>query len=104
MRFYMRAFLYSFVPFAALLLLSFLLVQHHVQGTVREGLRNTLRQNQQNLTQLRDANELRNRQALASAVADADKNSLPKPTRRQSKVQHQRKQRRDTVFDWSQPR
>lgn len=72
MRFYMRAFLFSFGPFALLFLLSFLLVQRHVQGTVREGLRNTLRQNQRNLTQLRDANDLRNRQALASAASDAD--------------------------------
>ncbi|HEY4358896.1 MAG TPA: HD-GYP domain-containing protein [Acidobacteriaceae bacterium] len=72
MRFYKRAFLFSFVPFALLLLLSFLLVQRHVQSTVREGLRHTLRQNQENLTQLRDANELRNRLALTGALADTD--------------------------------
>ncbi len=72
MRFHTRAFLFSFVPFALLLALSFFLVQSHVQSTVREGLRNTLRQNQSNVAQLRDVNKVQNSQSLRSAVSDAD--------------------------------
>ena len=72
MRFHTRAFLFSFVPFAVLLALSFFLVQSHVQNTVREGLRNSLRQSQHNVAQLRDVNKLQNSQSLRSAVNDED--------------------------------
>ena len=72
MRFHTRAFLFSFIPFAVLLTLSFFLVQSHVQSTVREGLRDSLRQSQRNVAQLRDVNKLQNSQSLRSAVTDAD--------------------------------
>ncbi len=72
MRFHTRAFLFSFIPFAVLLTFSFFLVQSHVQRTVREGLRDSLRQSQRNVAQLRDVNKLQNSQSLRSAVTDAD--------------------------------
>jgi len=49
MRFQIRAFLYSFVPFAVLLATSFFIAQKLVQSTVRDELRGSLRKSQLSL-------------------------------------------------------
>lgn len=64
MRFVTRAFLWSFVPFALLMLGSFWNVQKLVQLTVRDGLRSSLRQTHESIAALRVKTEAKNARFL----------------------------------------
>src|ERR1022692_4832083 len=64
MRFATRTFLWSFVPFAVLLLGSFWTIQKLVSLTVRDGLRASLRQTHESVTRVRSKSELQNSRFL----------------------------------------
>ena len=72
MRFHTRAFLFSFLPFAALLVASFLIVQSLVQATVRAGLRDSLRGTQHTVAVLRDLNTVQINHFLETAGPDPE--------------------------------
>jgi HD-GYP domain-containing protein (c-di-GMP phosphodiesterase class II) len=72
MRFHTRAFLFSFLPFAALLVASFLIVQSLVQATVRAGLRDSLRETQRTVGVLRDLNTVQISHFLETAGPDPE--------------------------------
>ena len=60
MRFRTRAFLLCFVPFAVILTLSFSMMRKLVQSTVREGLRERLRENHLAVARVRSKSRLQN--------------------------------------------
>src|SRR5205085_7553816 len=60
MRFSTRTFLWSFVPFACLMLASFWDIQRLVQATVRDGIRSSLRSTHESMASVRAKNELQN--------------------------------------------
>ena len=64
MRFGIRTFLWSFVPFAILLLASFWAIQTKVISTVRNGLRASLHENQVSIAHLQSKSELQNSRFL----------------------------------------
>jgi HD-GYP domain-containing protein (c-di-GMP phosphodiesterase class II) len=64
MRFATRTFLWSFVPFAILLLGSFWAIQKEVVSTVRNGLRTSLRDEQASIARVRSRSELQNSRFL----------------------------------------
>lgn len=64
MRFSTRAFLSSFVPFAALLLASFWLIRNSVLSTVREGIRASLRDTHASVVRSQTKSETHNRRLL----------------------------------------
>jgi HD-GYP domain-containing protein (c-di-GMP phosphodiesterase class II) len=64
MRFRTRAFLLSFVPFALLLGGTFWAVQHLVQSSVRDGLRESLRQNHAAIARLHERSDLQDNRFL----------------------------------------
>ena len=64
MRFATRTFLWSFVPFAVLLLGSFWAIQKEVVSTVRRGLRTSLRDEQVTFARVRARSELQNSRFL----------------------------------------
>lgn len=64
MRFATRTFLWSFVPFAILLLGSFWAMQKEVVSTVRSGLRRSLRDEQVSIARLHSKSELQNSRFL----------------------------------------
>ena len=72
MRFHTRAFLFSFLPFAVLLVASFLIVQSLVQATVRAGLRDSLRETQHTVAVLRDLNTVQILHFLETAGPDPE--------------------------------
>jgi HD-GYP domain-containing protein (c-di-GMP phosphodiesterase class II) len=65
MRFATRTFLWSFIPFAFLLGLSFWAIQSAVHSTVLDGLRASLRQTHQSIARLQSKTELQNSRFLA---------------------------------------
>jgi len=64
MRFATRAFLWSFIPFTALLLCSFWAMRQRVIGAVRDGVHETLRNDQRLFTRVSARSELRNSRSL----------------------------------------
>jgi putative nucleotidyltransferase with HDIG domain len=64
MRFGLRTFLWSFVPFALLLLVSFWAIQTKVISTVRNGLRASLHEHQVSIAHLQSKSELQNSRFL----------------------------------------
>jgi hypothetical protein len=64
MRFGVRTFLWSFVPFALLLLGSFWVIQTKMISTVRNGLRASLREKQVAMAYLQSKSELQNSRFL----------------------------------------
>src|SRR2546423_5239898 len=64
MRFATRTFLWSFVPFAVLLMASFGVIQRSVVSTVRDGLRASLREKQATIAASHTRSELQNRRFL----------------------------------------
>ena len=64
MRFATRTFLWSFVPFAVLLLGSFWAIQKEVVSTVRNGLRTSLREEQVSIARVHARSELQNSRFL----------------------------------------
>lgn len=60
MRFATRTFLWSFVPFAVLLMATFAVIQTKVVSTVRNGLRSSLREKQVSIARLYSKSELQN--------------------------------------------
>ncbi|MFN7932320.1 MAG: HD-GYP domain-containing protein [Bryobacteraceae bacterium] len=64
MRFATRTFLWSFVPFAFLLLGSFAAIQWMVQATVHERLRTSLRETHTSIARVRSRSELQNSRFL----------------------------------------
>ncbi len=66
MRLATRTFLWSFVPFALLLLGSFWSIQKLVQATVRDGIRSSLRNTQASISRARAKDETRNSRFLKS--------------------------------------
>ena len=64
MRFATRTFLFSFVPFALLLLGSFWAIQKRVESTVRDGLRTSLRHTHESIARVRSKSELQNSRFL----------------------------------------
>ncbi len=64
MRFATRTFLWSFIPFAVLLLASFWTIQKMVSLTVRDGLRTSLRQTHDSIARVRSKSELQNSRFL----------------------------------------
>src|SRR5258708_14511591 len=64
MRFATRTFLFSFVPFALLLMGSFWAIQKMVESTVRDGLRTSLRQTHDSIARVRSKSELQNSRFL----------------------------------------
>ena len=64
MRFATRTFLFSFVPFAFLLMGSFWTIQKLVESTVRNGLRSSLRQTHDSIARVRSKSELQNSRFL----------------------------------------
>ena len=64
MRFATRTFLWSFIPFALLLMGSFWAIQTKVVLTVRNGLRTSLREKQVSIARLRSKSELQNSRFL----------------------------------------
>jgi len=71
MRFATRAFLWSFLPFAALLGASFWAVRTAALSAVREALRTSVRDNQATLVREREQNESRNTRILRVAAENA---------------------------------
>ena len=65
--FRIRAFLFCFVPFAILLGSSFLTMQRFVESTVRDGLRNSLRESQETLAAIHARSNLQNSRFLKVA-------------------------------------
>jgi len=70
-RFQTRAFLYSFVPFAALLAASFFLAQKLVQTTVRDELRGSLREHQLSMVREQSKTDFQNSRLLKIAGESA---------------------------------
>jgi HD-GYP domain-containing protein (c-di-GMP phosphodiesterase class II) len=64
MRFATRTFLWSFLPFALLLMVSFWTVQKLVEFKVRDGLRSSLRQTHASIARVRSKGELQNSRFL----------------------------------------
>ena len=64
MRFATRTFLFSFVPFAVLLMGSFWVIQRMVESTVRDGLRTSLRNTHDSIARVRSKSELQNSRFL----------------------------------------
>ena len=64
MRFATRIFLFSFVPFAFLLMGSFWAIQKMVESTVRDGLRTSLRTTHDSIARVRSKSELQNSRFL----------------------------------------
>jgi HD-GYP domain-containing protein (c-di-GMP phosphodiesterase class II) len=64
MRFATRTFLWSFIPFAVLLLGSFWAIQKLVEHTVRDSLRSSLRQTHVSIARVRSNSELQNSRFL----------------------------------------
>src|SRR5262249_698029 len=64
MRFATRTFLFSFVPFAFLLMGSFWAIQKMVESTVRDGLRTSLHAAHDSITRLRSKSELQSSRFL----------------------------------------
>ncbi|HTM47580.1 MAG TPA: HD domain-containing phosphohydrolase [Bryobacteraceae bacterium] len=64
MRFATRTFLFSFVPFALLLMGSFWVIQKLVESTVRDGLRTSLRHTHDSIARVRSKSELQNSRFL----------------------------------------
>src|SRR5947207_14711759 len=64
MRFATRTFLFSFVPFAFLLMGSFWAIQKLVESTVRDGLRSSLRQTHESIARVRSKSEIQNSRFL----------------------------------------
>src|SRR5256885_4915241 len=64
MRFATRTFLFSFVPFAFLLMGSFWAIQKLVESTVRNGLHSSLRQTHDSIARVRSKSELQNSRFL----------------------------------------
>lgn len=60
MRFVTRAFLWSFLPFSALLMASFWMAQHLAVSSVRDELRSSLRLTQHSMAHVQSKSELRN--------------------------------------------
>jgi putative nucleotidyltransferase with HDIG domain len=71
MRFATRAFLWSFLPFAALLAGSFWAVRTAALSAVREALRTSVRDNQVTLVREREQNESRNTRILRVAAENS---------------------------------
>jgi HD-GYP domain-containing protein (c-di-GMP phosphodiesterase class II) len=71
MRFATRTFLWSFVPFAILLLASFWAIQTEVVRTVRRGLRTSLRDQQVSIARVQARSELQNSRFLRIVGEDA---------------------------------
>jgi putative nucleotidyltransferase with HDIG domain len=70
-RFQTRAFLYSFIPFAALLAASFFLAQKLVQTTVRDELRGSLREHQLSMAREQSKTDFQNSRLLKIAGESA---------------------------------
>ena len=70
-RLHTRAFLICFVPFAAVLSGGFWIVKGHVESTVRDGLRASLRENQRALASLHSRSERENSRFLRVAGENA---------------------------------
>ena len=68
MRFATRTFLWSFLPFAALLAGSFWAVRTAALSAVREALRTSVRDNQATLVRAREQSESRNSRVLRVAA------------------------------------
>ena len=64
MRFATRTFLWSFIPFAFLLMGSFWAIQQLVEVNVRNGLRSSLRQTHDSISRVRSKSELQNSRFL----------------------------------------
>jgi putative nucleotidyltransferase with HDIG domain len=64
MRFATRTFLWSFIPFAVLLMGSFWAIQKLVESTVRERLRSSLRETHTSIARVRSKSELQNSRFL----------------------------------------
>src|SRR5437867_6337609 len=64
MRFATRTFLWSFIPFALLLMGSFWAIQKLVEFTVRDGVRFSLRQTHESMARLQSKSELQNSRFL----------------------------------------
>ncbi len=64
MRFATRVFLWSFLPFAVLLMGSFSVIQKLVESTVRDGLRSSLRDTHFSIARMRSKSELQNSRFL----------------------------------------
>jgi HD-GYP domain-containing protein (c-di-GMP phosphodiesterase class II) len=62
-----RVFLFSFVPFAVLLTFGFWMTQRLVQGTVRDGLRSSMRENHLAFGRVRSKSDLQNSRFLRIA-------------------------------------
>src|SRR5579871_2169607 len=71
MRFRTRAFLLSFVPFAILLGGTFWAIQYLVQSSVRDGLRESLRQSHAAIARLHARTDLQNNRFLKVAGENA---------------------------------
>ncbi|HTS75550.1 MAG TPA: HD domain-containing phosphohydrolase [Bryobacteraceae bacterium] len=71
MRFGTRTFLWSFVPFALLLLASFWAIQTEVVSTVRTGLRSSLHDQQVSIARIQARSELQNSRFLRVLGEDA---------------------------------
>src|ERR1700694_1722539 len=69
MRFATRAFLFSFIPFALLLLGTFWAIQRLAESTVRGSLRSSLRETHESIARLHARSELQNSRFLR-VVAD----------------------------------
>jgi HD-GYP domain-containing protein (c-di-GMP phosphodiesterase class II) len=67
MRFATRTFLWSFIPFALLLMGSFWAIQKLVEFTVRDGVRFSLRQTHESMTRVQSKSELQNSRFLRIA-------------------------------------
>jgi hypothetical protein len=70
-RFRTRAFLFCFIPFAALLACSFWVMQRFVESTVRDGLRTSLRANQATIAGIEARSDLENSRFLRVAGENA---------------------------------
>src|SRR3954468_17184511 len=64
MRFATRTFLWSFIPFAILLMGSFWFIQKLVEITVRSELRSSLRQTHESIARVRSKSEIQNSRFL----------------------------------------
>src|SRR4051794_26775805 len=64
MRFATRTFLFTFIPFAFLLMGSFWAIQKLVEVNVRKGLRESLRQTHTSIAKIRSKSELQNSRFL----------------------------------------
>lgn len=71
MRFSTRAFLCSFLPFALLLTVSFVLIRQSVMNTVRDGLRSSLRESHASIARIQAQNDLHNNRLLRALGENA---------------------------------